>query len=196
MELCVECENEFIVFGETTIQIGKKEFSLKAKHCTKCDNVQLSPKNIEEINVWGNALTTTVAEFQPYFSDKLVETSEFYANTFGLKWAEFIKICTAFYLFEMTKDKGFKKARTTLLSDSQNLFAGNKAKKSVPVRYRLFKQIQLFAEAWDIHEPNVIEEAILCCATLLESNKTHGTIRAVEKRAQLEQFVSNYAAAA
>lgn len=173
MEFCIECENESVVFGETVIKVGEKEFSLKADHCVKCGSVYLSPENQQEIDKWGNELPTTVAEFQPYFAQSLIELSEQYSKQFGLKWAEFVKVCAAFYLAEMTKEKGFKEYRSEILGEAQQIFKDAKKKTSVPVRYRLFKQLQLFSEAWDIRESNVLEEAVLFCATLLKSHHAH-----------------------
>jgi hypothetical protein len=190
MEFCVVCEKEAVVFGKTTIKVGDKEFTLEAEHCTNCDSVGLSPHNQEQIDKWGNELPTTVAEFQPYFPKKLIAASEHYAKHFGLKWSEFVKVCTAFYLAEMTKEKRFKQIRSDVLCEGEKLFSSSKEKSHVPVRYRLFKQLQLFAEVWNIRETNVLEEALLFCATLLESHRSHEA-----EKAELQEFVEKHAMA-
>lgn len=196
MKFCVECEKESVVFGKTTIKIGEKDFPLETEYCTKCDAVHLSPKDQEKIDIWGSELTTAVKESQPYLPEQALILSDVYAKAFGLKWTEFVKVCTTFYIFEMTKDKKFKEARESLLAEAQQIFVTNskasKIKKSIPVRYRLFKQMQLFAEVWDIHEANVIEEAVLCCTALLESHKAQGI---AEKKALLQSYVERFATA-
>lgn len=196
MKFCVECENQSIVFGETIIKIGEKDFTLETEYCKKCDTVHLSPEDQEKIDRWGNELTTTVKESQPYFSEQMLKQSNIYAKSFGLKWTEFIKVCTTFYLFEMTKDKKFKEARKIFLIQAQERFVvkarESKIKKSIPVRYRLFKQMQLFAESWNVHEANVIEEAVLCCTALLESRNVRETAK---KKAQLQGYVKQFATA-
>lgn len=187
MEFCIECEKEAVKFGETNIKIGEKEFSLKADHCTNCGSIQLSPENQKEIDKWGNELTTTVAEFQPYFSKDLLILLDEYSRHFGLKRAEFVKACTTFYLSEMTKEKEFKSYRSEILAEASHVFTDSKTKIAVPVRYRLFKQLQLFAEAWNLHESNVLEEAVLFCATLIKSHH-NGEV-------ELQEFVEKYATA-
>lgn len=190
MKFCVHCEKDTLIFGDTEIKVGDKTFNLKTNHCSNCDSVELSPANLRQIDEWGNTLSTNVAEFQPYLPSKLIATSEGYAKNFGLKWAEFIKICTTFYLMEMTKEKEFKKLRSQILKEGSSLFSDAKKKTSVPVRYRLFKQIELFAEVWNVYEANVLEEAILFCVTVLESNKSHR-----EERADFQEFLEKFSMA-
>lgn len=184
MEFCVQCENESVVFGPTTIKVGEKEFTLEAEHCPSCESVGLTPDHLRQIDEWGNALPTSVAEFQPYLPKKLIAASEEYATHFGLKWAEFVKICTTFYLVEMTKEKGFKQLRSEILAEGAEVFNDAKKKTYVPVRYRLFKQLQLFAEVWELHESNVIEEALLFSVTVLEPGKSHEA-----EKAEFQEFL-------
>lgn len=184
MEFCINCEKNTVVFGKTSIRVGNKEFTLEAEHCTNCDSVNLSPENQKQIDEWGNTLPTAIAEFQPYLPTKLVVASKEHSKMFGLKWSEFIKVCTTFYLSEMTKEKGFKQLRTEVLSEGIKSFGEIKEKHSIPVRYRLFKQLQLFAEVWNLHESNVLEEALLFCVTVLESERTHKT-----ERAEFQEFL-------
>ena len=190
MEFCVTCEKDAVVFGSTTIKIGDKDYTLEADHCTNCDSVELSPENLQQIDDWGNSLPTNVAEFQPYLPNKLISASEEHAKHFGLKWAEFVKICTTFYLTEMTKEKEFKDLRKQILEEGAGLFGDSKKKTHVPVRYRLFKETQLFAEAWKLYEANVLEEAILFCITVLESNKLHQ-----EEKLEFQEFLEKFSMA-
>lgn len=190
MEFCVQCEEQTMVFGPILIKVGDKEFTLEAEHCSNCDAVELSPENLRRIDDWGNALSTNVAEFQPYLPGKLIAVSEGCAKHFGLKWAEFLKVCTTFYLVEMTKEKEFKRLRSGVLAEGAAIFNDAKKKTYVPVRYRLFKQLQLFAEVWSLHESNVIEEALLFCVTVLESEKTHEV-----ERAEFQEFLEKFSMA-
>jgi hypothetical protein len=191
MEFCSHCEKESMVFGKTTIKVGEKEFSLEAEHCKSCDAVNLSSANRKQIDAWGNELTTTVAEIQPYLPKKLIAASKEHATTFGLKWVEFAKICTTFYLSEMTKEKEFAKLRAEILNEGSKLFGDVKEKQCISIRYRLFKQLQLFAEVWEIKESNALEEALLFCMTLLEDKRKHK-----DEKNELLEFVQAFATAA
>ncbi|MCM2281068.1 MAG: hypothetical protein NDI61_04395 [Bdellovibrionaceae bacterium] len=179
-----------MVFGPATIKVGDKEFTLETEYCQGCDSVGLTPDNFRQIDEWGNALPTNVAEFQPYLPTKIIAASERYAKQFGLKWAEFVKACTTFYLVEMTKEKEFKILRSEVLAEGTDIFNSAKQKVYVPVRYRLFKQLQLFAEVWELHETNVIEEALLFCVTVLESGMSHEA-----EKAEFQEFLEKFSMA-
>ena len=191
MEFCPNCEKKAVVFGKTSLKVGDKDFPLEAEYCKNCGMVQLSSKNQDTIDQWGNSLATNIAEFQPYFSEAVLSISKEQADHYGLKWAEFVKVCTTFYLSEMTKEKSFSTVRKEILDEGEKYSSGPKTKKAVPVRYRLFKQLQLFSEIWDIRESNVIEEAILFCVTLLQDEASDYK----QKQIGLQQFVEKYSMA-
>lgn len=189
MKFCANCETKSLVLSKKTIHVGERKFQLEVENCKKCERIYLSPKDQLKIDEWGNSLTVAVKDTQPYFTDEVYNLTLDYAKKYGLKWPKFVKLCTAFYLFRMTKDKNFKKIREALI-DNQNS-AGNlkKKKHSISINYRLFKQLELFSEVWSVHEANVIEDAVLCCVALLNSGQTAYEF----KKNQLQEFVGEYA---
>ncbi len=173
MKFCINCETESVVHSKKDIHVGEEKIRLEVDNCKKCGTVFLSPKDQEKIDEWGNTLTTAVKETQPYFTDEVYNITRDYAKKNGLKWTQFVKLCTAFYLFKMTKDKNFKKAREVLLAQTAENFSikDRKTKHSVSISYRMLKQLELFSDVWSVREANVVEEAVLCCVGLLDFGK-------------------------
>ena len=200
MKYCVNCETESVVLSKKYIHIGQHKLLLEVENCKKCSTIFLSPKDQEKIDEWGNTLTTAAKEAQPYFTDEVYGITCEYAKKYGLKWSQFVKLCTAFYLFKMTKDKNFKEVREILLTRTAEDFSSEerKTKHSVSISYRMFKQLELFSDVWSIREPNVIEEAVLCCIGLLDFGQEIAEFEKMfdEKKAQLQEYVVEHATTA
>ena len=128
MKFCVNCETESVVLSKKDIHIGEEKLRLEVDNCKKCGTIFLSPKDQEKIDAWGNTLTTAVKETQPYFTDEVYKITRDYSKKYGLKWPQFLKLCTTFYLFKMTNDKNFKKAREVLLARATEKFSSESRK--------------------------------------------------------------------
>lgn len=200
MKFCINCETESVVLSKKDIHVGEEKIRLEVENCKKCGTLFLSPEDQKKIDKWGNELTTAVKETQPYFTDEVYNITRDYAKRYGLKWPQFVKLCTAFYLFRMTRDKNFKKVREVLLARTVENFSNQykKSKHSVSINYRLLKQLELFSDVWNIKEANVIEEAVLCCVSLLDFGQqiTESEKMFVEKKNQLQEYVVEYATTA
>lgn len=200
MKFCVNCETESVVLSKKDIRVGELKLRLEVENCKKCGTVYLSPVDQKKIDEWGNALTTAIKETQPYFTEEVYNITRNYAKKYGLKWPQFIKLCTAFYLFKMTKDKNFKKVREVLLARSLKNYSNEhlKTKHSVSISYRMLKQLELFSDIWNVREANVIEEAVLCCTGLLGFGKEIVEFQKIfdEKKTELQEYVVEYATSA
>ncbi|MDZ4677944.1 MAG: hypothetical protein SGI74_10620 [Oligoflexia bacterium] len=193
MEFCVACETDSVVFGKTKIKVGRETFKTEAEHCRKCKKVAISPKLQKEIDEWALQFTKSIVELQPYFTEGMADKIEFFSNKYNLSKSEFMKVCTTFYILEMTKIKNFKSLRTEVLAEAKKKYKGERKKICVPIKYQLFKRIDLYARAWALeYESNVMEEAAQFCVTVLDS---HVTKIEESKKQELVHFVENHAMA-
>ena len=193
MEFCISCENDSVVFGKIKIKVGRETFETEAEHCKKCKTVAIDPKLQKKIDEWALQFTKSIVEIQPYFTKDIADKIDFFSNKFNLSKSELIKICTTFYILEMTKIKNFKTLRTELLAETQKKNKNERTKICVPIKYRLFKKINLYAEAWNLkYDSSAMEEAVLFCMTVLDSH-----IIKVEdsKKQELVHFVEIHAMA-
>lgn len=193
MEFCVSCETDSVAFGKTKIKVGRETFETEAKHCTKCKKVAISPKLQKQIDEWALQFTKSIVELQPYFTKGMSDRIESLAGKFSLSKAEFMKVCTTFYILEMTKIANFKALRDEVLAESQRRYKGDRAKICIPIKYQLFKKIGLYANMWNLeYESNVMEEAVQFCVVVLDSH-----VARVEesKKQELVHFVEHHAMA-
>jgi hypothetical protein len=193
MKLCLSCESNSVVFGKTKIKVGRETFETEADHCITCKKVAISSKLQRQIEIWASQFTKSIVELQPYFAKAMYDKLELLANRFNLTKPEFMKICTTYYILEMTKAKNFKILRQDVLSESKKKFKGVRKKVSVPIKYQLFKRIRLYANMWNLeYEANVMEEAVEFCVVILDSQSAQ--IKE-SKKEELVHFVEQYALA-
>ncbi len=193
MEFCISCENDSVVFGKTKIKVGRETFETEAEHCKKCKTVAIGPKLQKEIDEWALQFTKSIVELQPYFTKGMADKIDFFANKFNLSKSELMKVCTTFYILEMTKIKNFKTLRTEVLAEAQKKYKGERTKICVPIKYQLFKKVGLYAEVWNLeYESNVMEEAVQFCMTVLDN---HVAKIEESKKQELVHFVENHAMA-
>ncbi|MEK6628220.1 MAG: hypothetical protein AABY53_06305 [Bdellovibrionota bacterium] len=193
MEFCIYCETDSMVFGKTKIKVGRETFETEAEHCKKCKKVAISPKLQKEIDEWALQFTKSIFELQPYFTKDMTNKICFFANKFNLSKSELMKVCTTFYILEMTKIKNFKTLRIEVLAEAQKKHRGDRTKICVPIKYQLFKKVGLYANVWNLeYESNVMEEAVQFCMTVLDNQ-----VAKVEesKKQELVHFVENHALA-
>ncbi len=189
----MSCQSKSVVFGKTKIKVGREFFETNAEHCSICNKVAISPKLQKQIDEWALQFTKSIIEIQPFFSKKMSSRIEFYARSFNLNKSEFMKLCTAFYLLEMTRLKNFKTLRENIFIESQKIFNGEKSKICVSIKYQLFKKITLYAEMWNLeYESNVMEEAVQFCIFILDNQS--GMIEE-SKKIKLVNFVEYHAMA-
>ena len=193
MEFCMSCENDAVVFGKTKIKVGRETFETETEHCKKCKTVAISPKLQKDIDEWALQFTKSIVELQPYFTKGMANKIDFFANKFNLSKSELMKVCTTFYILEMTKIKNFKSLRIEVLAETQKKYKGERTKICVPIKYQLFKKIGLYAEVWNLeYESNVMEEAVQFCMTVLDN---HVSKIDESKKQELVHFVENHAMA-
>lgn len=193
MEFCISCESDSVVFGKTKIKVGRETFETEAEHCKKCKTVAIGPQLQKEIDEWALQFTKSIVELQPYFTEGMADKIESFANKFNLSKAEFMKVCTTFYILEMTKIKNFKSLRTEVLAYAQKKHKGERKKICVPIKYQLFKKADLYARVWKLeYESNVMEEAVQFCVTVLDNH-----VAKIEEstKQELVHFVENHAMA-
>lgn len=193
MDFCVSCENESVVFGKTKIKVGRETFETEAEHCNKCQKVAISPKIQKQIDEWALKFTKNIVELQPYFTKSMSDRIESLASKYSLSKTEFMKICTTFYILEMTKIANFKALREEVLLESQRSYRGDRTKICVPIKYQLFKKIGLYAKMWDLeYDSNVMEEAVQFCVVVLDNHAAKVT---ESKKQELVHFVEYHAMA-
>lgn len=195
MEFCTSCESDSVVFGKTGIKVGREIFRTEAEHCKRCKIVAISPKLQKDIDEWAQQFTKSIVDLQPYFTRAMADRVEVFARKFSLSKSELMKVCTLFYILEMTKVKNFKTLRTQVLAGARKKYTGGKTKICVPIKYQLFKKVRLYAEVWSLeYESNVMEEAVQFCVTVLDNHAGLAKIDESKKQA-LVHFVENYAMA-
>lgn len=193
MKLCLSCESNSVVFGKTKIKVGRETFETEADLCTKCKKIAISPKLQKQIDEWASQFTKSIVELQPYFSRIMYEKMELLANRFNLTKPEFMKICTTYYILEMTKVKNFKSLRKEVLAESKMKSKGARKKVCVPIKYQLFKKIRLYADMWNLeYDANVMEEAVEFCIVILDN---HSIQMNESTKEELVHFVEQYAMA-
>ena len=102
---CLSCESNSVVFGKTKIKVGRETFETEADYCTKCKKVAISPKLQRQIDEWASQFTKSIIELQPYFAKTMYDKMELLASRFNLTKPELMKLCTTYYILEMTKEK-------------------------------------------------------------------------------------------
>lgn len=193
MEFCISCENESVVFGKVKIKVGREHFETEAEHCDKCGTFGMTPQIQKQIDEWAMQFTKSIVELQPYFTQAMMEKITALSQRFSLNKTEFVKLCTTFYLTEMTKIPNFKALRGEVLAEAGEKYQGARSKICVPIKYQLFKKIDLFERVWKLeYDANVVEEAVQFCVTVLDDH-----ISQIEetKKQELVHFVETHAMA-
>jgi len=171
MKFCISCENDSVVFGKVKIKVGREYFETEAEHCEKCGTFGMSPQIQKQMDEWAVRFIKSIAELQPYFTAEMMEKIASLSHRFSLNKAEFVKICTTFYVAEMTKVPNFKDLRSEVLAEVQERYKGTRSKICVPIKYQLFKKIDLFGRVWNLeYDSNVMEEAVQFCVTVLDDH--------------------------
>lgn len=182
-----------MIFGKTKIKVGRETFETEAEHCKKSKKVAISPKLQKEIDTWALQFTKSIVELQPYFTKDMANKIYYFANKFNLSKSELMKVCTTFYILEMTKIKNFKILRIEILAVAQKKYKADSTKICVPIKYQLFKKVSLYANVWNLeYESNVMEEAVQFCMTVLDNH-----IAKIEEsiKQEIVHFVENHAMA-
>lgn len=193
MKFCISCETDSVVFGKTKIKVGRETFETEAEHCKKCNKVAITPGLQKKIDEWALQFIKSIVELQPYFTSDMHERIATLSHKYNLSKSEFMKACTAFYLLEMTKLSNFKALRTEFLDKAKGKYKGNRDKISIPIKYQLFKKVDLYTRVWKLdYDANVFEEAIAFCVIALDDHSNH--IEQI-KRQELVHFVESYAMA-
>lgn len=182
MDFCIYCKNNSLAFGKTEIKIGDKTIDINTTKCSKCHRFLISPKIQKEIN---NLALKKRINLSPSFIKSTYNEIESLSNKFKLRKEEFINICTSFYILEVTKIKNFKTLRESIIKSN---YKKNKIKIKTPLKYQLFKKINLFTNVFNLkNESKVMEEAINFCFRLL-GNKEE--LFNIDKRVKEELLIS------
>lgn len=193
---CVSCE----VTGrheekEVRIPVGRKEFSTCTRVCQNCGAYALTPKVRKEMDCWAEQFTSNFIEIQPMLSKVVLQDIEETSEKYGLPKVAYMRLLTAFYLIEVISDPDFKEWKKFMRdTDSYKVMTrGTRAPTSIPIRYKAFKQLEVFAQLWNMTLANAMEEAILF-GVGLKHWKDSSKLLEMEKR--LERYIQVNAMAA
>ncbi len=194
MNICASCNSDSVVFGKTKIKVGREIFETKAEHCEKCGHVAIGPQLQAEIDKWALGFSKSIVELQPYFSEAMLNRVTDLARMFNLSKSEFMKVCTVFFLLRLTRNENFKTLRTEVIRRAQAKYQGKREKVCVPIKYQLFKKVDLYTRVWKLeYEANVMEEAVQFCVAILDHRAQIEETK--RQRAALINFVRSHAMA-
>lgn len=198
LSFCPNCEREVdLVNKKVEIPIGSEVFSTKMLVCYKCGSYELTPEVRKKMDEWGRKLTKNIIEPQPLFSEAVHQFAEEMAAHYGLKRVPFFRALTAFYLNRIVNRKDFEELKKFCDSNiaKELLNKGGQSKVSIPIRYLLFKKLQIFSKVWKIPPSKAIEESVLFGLVILSSKK--GNFKKLKSIVDsLQQFIFEIAQAA
>ncbi len=196
--LCPHCEDDSdVTQKKVSIIVGSESFMTTTMVCEKCGSYALTPKIRKEMDEWGRKFTKNVIEPQPIFSESTHRFAEEMANQHGLKKVPLFRALTAFYLNHVVNLEDFQEIKNYCDKHPSRklLNKGERSKVSVPIRYLLYRKIQIFSDVWKVPHSKTIEEAVLFGLTALSSKEENfAKLKVIAE--SLEQFIADVAQAA
>lgn len=195
--ICASCETGQLREQSIGIKVGSAVFDTMTMVCLECGAYALTPKVRREMDEWGTKFTRNIVEPQPLFSEASHNFLDEMAIGYGLTKVPFIKILTTFYLNHIVNRPDFGEVKKIFAAHEPRrlLEGGLKAKVSLPIRYLLFRKLQVFCDVWEVSHAKAIEEATLFCLTALTvDEKNLANLKAIAK--SLKGFISDTAQAA
>lgn len=168
--VCPECESTNVKFGPIELKFDRHTFKGQTYVCKNCENYLSSPQFEKEIEEWAKGLGTNFHQYQPAISKEIYSGLEELSQEYGVKPAVMAKILTTVYLERSRNTKGYAGLKKFILNSRtfEKLSAGEKERISVPVKYEIYKEVNEFAQIWDLNrETEVFVEAINFCVILL-----------------------------
>ncbi len=195
---CPHCENEVsLIMKKISLPVGAEFFTSKILVCKTCGRYELTPRIRKEMNEWGKKLTKNIIEPQPIFCEAVHQFAEVMAAQNGLKRIPFFKALTAFYLNRIVNREDFTELKRFCENSSalEFLNKGERSKVSIPIRFLLFRKLQIFGQVWDVTPAKAIEEAVLFGLVVLSSKEENfKKLKAIAQN--LQQFIQEIAQAA
>lgn len=195
---CPNCEREVdLVHKKVEIPIGTEVFCTKMLVCCKCGSYEITPEVRKKMDEWGRKLTKNIIEPQPLFSEAVHQFAEEMAAHYGLKRVPFYRALTAFYLNRIVNREDFTELKRFCENSSalEFLNKGERSKVSIPIRFLLFRKLQIFGQVWNVTPAKAIEEAVLFGLVVLSSKEENfKKLKAIAQN--LQQFIQEVAQAA
>lgn len=195
---CPFCEDDRkVVEKKVSIPVGSEAFVTKLFACEKCGRYALTPEIRDKMDEWGRKLTKNIIEPQPIFSEAVHKYAEELAMQYGLKRVAFFRVLTAFYLSRIVNRDDFEEIKQFCANHvSRKLMEeGKRSKISVPIRYLMYRKLQVFSDVWNIPHAKVIEEAVVFGLTVLSCKEDNfEKLKTIVD--SLQQYINDIAQAA
>jgi len=195
---CPNCETDTTVSEEKiSIPMGKEVFTTKTAVCKKCKHYALTPKVRREMDEWGKTMMKNIIEPQPTFHKASHQFIEKMAAHFSMKKVPFIKALTVYYINHIVNRADLPELKKYFEShqSEKHLSGGDKSKETVPIRYLMYRKLQIFSEVRNVSHSKAIEEAVLFGLMVLATDDDHfETLKTISQN--LKQYIEDFAEAA
>ncbi len=195
---CPVCEEETeIVEKKISIPFGNESFTTKTLVCKRCGRYALTREIRKEMEAWGRKLSKNIVEPQPIFTEAAHQFAEELATQYGMKRVPFFRVLTTFYLNHVVNRDDFEELKTYWDTHVSHEFLseGKRSKVSVPIRYLMYRRLQVFCQVWKTSHPKAIEEAVLFGLAVLSSQKENfERLKTIAE--SLKQYITDVAQAA
>ncbi len=195
---CPSCESETeVVEKKVSIPVGNESFTTKTLVCKKCGRYALTRAIRKEMDAWGRKLSKNIVEPQPIFTEAAHQFAEGMAIQYGMKRVPFFRVLTTFYLNHVVNREDFQELKNYWETHVSRKFLneGTRSKVSVPIRYLMYRKLQIFSEVWNTSHAKAIEESVLFGLAVLSSEaKSFEKLKAIAE--SLQQYITDVAQAA
>ncbi|MEK6624325.1 MAG: hypothetical protein AABY86_05120, partial [Bdellovibrionota bacterium] len=149
---CPECEGRNVKSGPIELKFDRHIFKARTEVCRDCGNYLTSPQFEKKLEEWTKNLGANFHQYQPAVSKEIYEDLEKLSHQHGVKPAVMAKIITTVYLERSRTTEGYAALKKFIFDSNTftKLDSGKKERISIPVKYEIYKEIQNFAQIWNL----------------------------------------------